>query len=63
MFGRLHVPVVIITTVHANADELQVSTTVEEKTGAMRQLLAVVCRSATTANNRFQCGKASIRSC
>ena len=33
VFGRLRAPVVITTTVHANADELQVSTTVEEKTG------------------------------
>ena len=33
MFGRLRAPVVITTTVHANADELQVSTTVEENTG------------------------------
>ena len=33
MFGRLTAQVVIITTVHANADELQVSTTVEENTG------------------------------
>ena len=33
MFGRFHAPVVITTTVHANADELQVSTTVEENTG------------------------------
>ena len=32
MFGRLRAPVVITTTVHANADELQVSTTVEENT-------------------------------
>ena len=33
VFGRLRAPVVITTTVHANADELQVSTTVEENTG------------------------------
>ena len=33
MFGRLRAPVVITTTVHANADELQVSTTVEENDG------------------------------
>ena len=33
VFGRLCAPVVITTTVHANADELQVSTTVEENTG------------------------------
>ena len=39
VFGRLRAPVVITTTVHANADELQVSTTVEANT-AMRQLLA-----------------------
>ena len=32
MFGRLRAPVVITTTEHANADELQVSTTVEENT-------------------------------
>ena len=32
VFGRLRAPVVITTTVHANADELQVSTTVEENT-------------------------------
>jgi len=39
-FGRLRAPVVITTTQHANADELQVSITVEKNT-AMRQLLAV----------------------
>ena len=33
VFGRLRAPVVITTTVHANADELQVSTTVEANTG------------------------------
>ena len=45
VFGRLRAPVVITTTVHANADELQVSTTVEEKTG---DASASGCRSATT---------------
>ena len=45
MFGRFHAPVVITTTVHANADELQVSTTVEEKTG---DASASGCRSETT---------------
>jgi hypothetical protein len=44
-FGRLCAPVVITTTVHANADELQVSTMVEEKTG---DASASGCRSATT---------------
>jgi hypothetical protein len=44
-FGRLRAPVVITTIVHANADELQVSTTVEEKTG---DASASGCRSATT---------------
>ena len=33
MFGRLRAPVVITTTVHANTDELQVSTMVEKNTG------------------------------
>ena len=33
VFGRLRAPVVITTTVHANADELQVSTMVEANTG------------------------------
>ena len=37
-------PVVITTTVHANADELQVSTTVEENTG---DASASGCRSGT----------------
>lgn len=45
VFDRLRAPVVITTTVHANADELQVSTTVEEKTG---DASASGCRSATT---------------
>ena len=45
MFGRLRAPVVITTTVHANADELQVSTTVEENTG---DASASGCRSVTT---------------
>ena len=40
MFGRLRAPVVITTTVHANADELQVSTTVEENTGDASAFLA-----------------------
>ena len=44
MFGRLRAPVVFTTTVHANADELQVSTTVKEKTG---DASASGCRSAT----------------
>jgi len=44
VFGRLRAPVVITTIVHANADELQVSTTVEEKTG---DASASGCRSAT----------------
>ena len=45
MFGRLCSPVVIATTVHANADELQVSTTVEANTG---DASASGCRSGTT---------------
>ena len=45
MFGRLSAPIVITTTVHANADELQVSTTVEEKTG---DASASGCMSETT---------------
>ena len=45
MFGRLRAPVVITTTVHANADELQVSTTVEENTG---DASASGCRLVTT---------------
>ena len=45
MFGRLRAPVVITTTVHANADELQVSTTVEANTG---DASASGCRSGTT---------------
>ena len=45
MFGRLRAPVVITTTVHANADELQVSTTVEANTG---DASASGCRSLTT---------------
>ena len=45
MFGRLRAPVVITTTVHANADELQVSTTVEENTG---DASASGCRSGTS---------------
>ena len=45
MFGRLRAPVVITTTEHANADELQVSTTVEENTG---EASASGCRSVTT---------------
>ena len=45
MFGRLRAPVVITTTEHANADELQVSTTVEAKTG---DASASGCRSVTT---------------
>ena len=44
VFGRLRAPVVITTTVHANADELQVSTTVEENTG---DASASGCRSET----------------
>ena len=44
MFGRLCAPVVITTTEHANADELQVSTTVEENTG---DASASGCRSET----------------
>ena len=44
MFGRWRAPVVITTTVHANADELQVSTTVEENTG---DASASGCRSGT----------------
>ena len=43
--GRLRAPVVITTTVHANADELQVSTTVEANTG---DASASGCRSGTT---------------
>ena len=45
MFGRLRAPVVITTTEHANADELQVSTTVEANTG---DASASGCRSGTT---------------
>ena len=45
VFGRLRAPVVITTTVHANADELQVSTTVEANTG---DASASGCRSGTT---------------
>ena len=45
MFGRLRAPVVITTTVHANADELQVSTTVEENAG---DASASGCRSGTS---------------
>ena len=45
MFGRLRAPVVITTTEHANADELQVSTTVEAKTG---DASASGCMSVTT---------------
>ena len=45
MFGRLCAPVVITTTVHANADELQVSTTVEANTG---DASASGCRLGTT---------------
>ena len=45
MFGRLCAPVVITTTEHANADELQVSTTVEANTG---DASASGCRSGTT---------------
>ena len=45
VFGRLRAPVVITTTVHANADELQVSTTVEENTG---DASASGCRSGTS---------------
>ena len=44
VFGRLRAQVVITTTVHANADELQVSTTVEENTG---DASASGCRSGT----------------
>ena len=44
MFGRLRAPVVITTTVHANADELQVSTMVEANTG---DASASGCRSRT----------------
>ena len=46
VFGRLRTPVVITTTVHANADELQVSTTVKENTG---DASASGCRSGTTS--------------
>jgi hypothetical protein len=45
VFGRLRAPVVITTTVHANADELQVSTTVEENTG---DASTSGCRSGTS---------------
>ena len=45
MFDRLRAQVGITTTVHANADELQVSTTVEENTG---DASASGCRSGTT---------------
>ena len=45
VIGHLRAPVVITTTVHANADELQVSTTVEANTG---DASASGCRSATT---------------
>ena len=45
VFGRLRAPVVITTTEHANADELQVSTTVEANTG---DASASGCRSGTT---------------
>ena len=45
VFGRLRAPVVITTTEHANADELQVSTTVEKNTG---DASASGCRSGTT---------------
>ena len=44
MFGRLRAPVVITTTVHAYADELQVSTTVDSNTG---DASASGCRSET----------------
>ena len=37
MFGRLRAPVVITTTEHANADELQVSTVVVITTGAHKR--------------------------
>ena len=45
VFGRLRAQVVITTTVHANADELQVSTTVEANTG---DASASGCRLRTT---------------
>ena len=45
MFGRLCAPVVIATTEHANADELQVSTTAEASTG---DASASGCRLGTT---------------
>ena len=45
VIGHLRAPVVITTTVHANADELQVSTTVEANTG---DASASGCRSGTT---------------
>ena len=45
VFDRLCAPVVITTTEHANADELQVSTTVEENTG---DASASGCRSGTS---------------
>ena len=45
MFGRLRAPFVITTTEHANADELQVSTTVEASTG---DASASGCRLVTT---------------
>ena len=45
MFGRLNAQVVITTTVQANADELQVSTTVDENTS---DASASGCRSVTT---------------
>ena len=58
MFGRLRAPVVITTTEHANADELQVSTTVEANTG---DASASGCRSVTTPPTIAS--EASIRSC
>ena len=41
VFGRLRAPVVITTTVHANADELQVRTTVDENTGDALSLIHI----------------------
>ena len=45
VIGHLRAPVVITTTEHANADELQVSTTVEANTG---DASSSGCRSVTT---------------
>ena len=61
MFGRLRAPVVITTTVHAKADELLVSTTVEGEHGRCVSFWLQVGNTPT--NNRFQCSEASSRSC